>query len=125
MANGSGAFSSCSSLTNPFFSILSQAYADKFLSQSIPCVICDVAPLDGALSSLKKKYPSMSDKVHGVKCDVSSSEDVDNLASFAKEKVSQREIGSPTHQHLLTLALPALTGFPTHKSRTSRTSLAL
>lgn len=68
------------------------AYADKFLSQSIPCVVCDVAPLDDAISSLKKKYPSMSEKVHGVKCDVSSAEDVDNLVEFAKDK-----LGTVTH----------------------------
>ena len=68
------------------------AYADKFLSLSIPCVICDVTPLDAPLSALKSKYPSMADKIHGVKCDVSSSEDVDKLAEFAKGK-----LGTVTH----------------------------
>ena len=61
------------------------AYADEFLRLGHQVVICDVRDPAEAVSSLKAKYPE--GKIFGKTCDVSNSEQVAALASFAKESL--------------------------------------
>lgn len=61
------------------------AYADEFLQRGHSVVICDIKDTSLPVKALKIRNPNGN--VHGIEVDVSSAEEVEKLATFAKEKL--------------------------------------
>ena len=61
------------------------AYAEEFLKEGHSVVICDVADTAAPVAALKKRYPN--GEIYGTKCDVSNTEDVEALGSFAQSNL--------------------------------------
>jgi hypothetical protein len=86
---------------------LGYAMADEFLSRGDRVVICARNPsrLQAAVASLHAKFPAPG-SVQGIKCDVSSPEDVSKLGEFAKQTLGDVHIwinnaGQVTSKQLL------------------------
>jgi len=63
------------------------AYASEFLKRGYDVVICDVRDCTNAASALASTYPNSGGQIFHKKCDVSNSEQMQELGRFAQEKL--------------------------------------
>lgn len=61
------------------------AYADELMRRGHWVVICDVKDPEPAVAALREKHTT--GVIHGVRCDVSDADNVQQLADFAQEKL--------------------------------------
>jgi len=63
------------------------AYTDSFMQRGHSVVICDIKDPSPAIAALEEKHAGGSGKVYGCICDVSDATSVEELGTFAKEKL--------------------------------------